>query len=143
MTTTINNGWITLTEKKKGTTPENGITIQRASKALNTDWSEPDENGKSIVLSCVISYYQRELYPNGDVIKTELKTYKLEDLASQDVGETEYMEPMAVLSGFVAQLGQPAIVNKILSTLSNSTVLPIDAEDNYPLNRDTRPKLPK
>lgn len=143
METTINNAWGTLINKKNGTTPDNGITVQRASAGLNTRWGAPNNDGKSIVEICDISYYQRELYPNGDVIKTELKVYKLEDLASQDVGEAKEMLPLAVLSGFVANLGQPLIVDKILLTLMNDAVLAIDSPQNYPLHRDTREVVDK
>lgn len=139
----VSNNWLTLAEKKKGTTAENGVTVQRASAGLETRWSEPDSNGQSSVELCSISYYQRELYPNGDVVKIERKIYRLEDLASQDVGETDEMKALAVLSGFIAQLGQPLIVDKILMTLMNSAILAIDAENNYPLHRDTREVVAK
>jgi len=139
----VNNAWITLDEKKKGTTPENGITVQRASKSLNAVWGKPDANGKSIVTSCLLSYYERELYPNGDVIKESEKNYVLENLARQDVGETKEMLPLAVLDGFIAALGQAQIVDKINATLADTSKLPIDVENNYQLHRDTREVVDK
>lgn len=143
METTINNAWGTLSKKKNGTTENDGVTIQRASAGLNTRWSAPNNEDKSIVEICSISYYQRELYPNGDVIKTELKTYVLEDLASLDVGENKEMLPLAVLSGFVANLGQPLIVDKILLTLMDDVILFIDAPSGYELHKLTREVVDK
>lgn len=132
METKINNNWITLTEKR------NGVEVQRKFAGLDTKISIDDN-----VERCFVKYWERELYPNGEVIKTEEKFYKLEDLASQDVGETQYMAPLAVLSGFVSQLGYPGIVNPARETLENTIILPLTVENGYPLRRDTRPVLDK
>lgn len=130
--TTINNDWITLSELR------NGVQVQRKFAGLDTKISLEDN-----VERCLVKYYERELYPNGEVIKTIEKYYKLEDLASQDVGETHYMAPLAVLSGFIAQLGYPGIINPARETLENIVILPINVENGYPLRRDTREILNK
>lgn len=130
--TTINNGWITLSELR------NGVQVQRKFAGLDTKISLEDN-----VERCHIKYYERELYPNGEVIKTEEKFYKLEDLASQDVGETQYMEPLSVLSGFINKLGYPGIINPSRETLENTSILPVNVENGYPLRRDTRVILDK
>lgn len=132
MITTINNDWITLSELR------NGVQVQRKFAGLDTKISLEDN-----VERCFIKYWERELYPNGEVIKTEEKYYKLEDLASQDVGETQQMLPLAVLSGFVNNLGYPGIINPARETLENTTILPLNVENGYPLRRDTREILNK
>lgn len=132
MITTINNNWITLSELR------NGIQVQRKFAGLDTKISLEDN-----VEKCFVKYWERELYPNGEVIKTEEKYYKLEDLASQDVGESQYMEPLAVLSGFINKLGYPGIVNPSRETLENTSILPVNVENGYPLKRDTRVILDK
>lgn len=132
MITTINNDWITLSELR------NGVQVQRKFAGLDTKISLEDN-----VEKCFVKYWERELYPNGEVIKTEEKYYKLEDLASQDVGESQYMEPLAVLSGFINKLGYPGIVNPSRETLENTSILPVNVENGYPLKRDTRVILDK
>lgn len=132
MITTINNDWITLSELR------NGVQVQRKFAGLDTKISLEDN-----VEKCFVKYWERELYPNGEVIKTEEKYYKLEDLASQDVGESQYMEPLAVLSGFINKLGYPGIVNPSRETLENTSILPVNVENGYPLRRDTRVILDK
>ena len=135
---TVTNGWITLTEKKNGTNENDGMTVQRASGGINASWTEPDEDGNSTVNGCVLKYFQRELYPNGEVCKREVKTYLLENLVESGIDETHYMAPLAVLNGFIAGLGQPQIVNKIRLTLTDCAVLPIDAPIDYRLHDATR-----
>ncbi len=120
--TTINNDWITLSVLR------NGVQVQRKFAGLDTKISTNNE-----VEKCLVKYWERELYPNGEVIKTEEKYYKLEDLAAQDVGETQQMLPLPVLSGFVNNLGYPA-----RETLENVLILPVNVENGYPLRRDTR-----
>jgi len=132
METTINNTWITLSEQR------NGVQVQRKFAGLDTKISLEDN-----VEKCFVKYWERELYPNGEVIKTEEKYYKLEDLASQDVGETQEMLPLAVLSGFINNLGYPGIINPARETLENVVILPVTVENGYPLRRDTREKLLK
>ena len=131
MTQIINN-WIPLLELR------NGVQVQRKFAGLDTKISLEGN-----VEHCHIKYYERELYPNGEVIKTEEKFYKLEDLASQDVGETQYMEPLSVLSGFINKLGYPGIINPSRETLENTSILPVNVENGYPLRRDTRVILDK
>lgn len=130
--TTINNNWITLPEKR------NGVDVQRKFAGLDTKISIDDN-----VERCFVKYWERELYPNGEVNKIEEKFYKLEDLASQDVGENQYMAPLSVLSGFVNSLGYPGIINPARETLENIVILPLFVENGYPLRRDTRPVLDK
>ncbi len=132
METKINNDWITLSVLR------NGVQVQRKFAGLDTKISTEDE-----VEKCLVKYWERELYPNGEVIKTEEKYYKLEDLAAQDVGETQQMLPLAVLSGFVNNLGYPGIINPAMETLENILMLPIDVENGYPLRRDTREVVDK
>ncbi len=132
MTTTINNEWITLSEMR------NGVTVQRKFAGLDTKISLEDT-----VEKCFIKYWERELYPNGEVIKTEEKYYSLEDLALQDVGDTQYMASLAVLSGFINNLGYPGIINPARETLENIVILPVTVENGYPLRRDTREILNK
>lgn len=130
--TTINNDWITLSVLR------NGVRVQRKFAGLDTKISTDNE-----VEKCLVKYWERELYPNDEVIKTEEKYYKLEDLAAQDVGETQQMLPLAVLSGFVNNLGYPGIINPARETLENVLILPVNVENGYPLRRDTREILDK
>lgn len=130
--TTINNEWITLSELR------NGVTVQRKFAGLDTHISL--ENN---VEKCFVKYWERELYPNGEVNKVIEKHYSLEDLASQDVGETQYMAPLAVLSGFINNLGYPGIINPARETLENVVILPLTTQNGYPLRRDTREILNK
>jgi hypothetical protein len=139
MITEINNGWITLDEQR------NEVTVQRAFAGLHTMVGEPIE-GLSEVKQCIVYYHERELYPNGEVIKTELKNYTLSDL---DYTEEEidsilyYMDELKVLTGFVNQLGYNGIINPARETLENVGILPLTVENGYPLRRDTRVKVVK
>ncbi len=65
--TTINNNWITLSELR------NGVQVQIKFAGLDTVILEDDT-----VDYCKVSYYERELYPNGEVNKLFIKTYYLE-----------------------------------------------------------------
>lgn len=128
--TTITNTWQTLEVQK------NGVTVQRKFAGLNTQITVEDE-----VKFCRINYWYRELYPNNEVIKTELKSYTLQDLAeSVETREDGVYKQsaLAVLTGFVNNLGYAGIINPALDTLANHIILPIDAEEGYPLRRDTR-----
>ncbi len=129
--TTINNEWITLSELR------NGVTIQRKFAGLDTEISENNE-----VLFCKIKYHERELYPNGNVIKTELKWYSLQDLPEtiNDV-ENWKQESLAVLTGFINALGYNGIINPARETLENILILSLNVENGYPLRRDTREKI--
>lgn len=130
--TKINNNWITLSELR------NGVRVQRKFAGLDTKISL--ENN---VEKCFVKYYERELYPNGEIIKTEEKYYSLEDLATQDVNDTQYMAALPVLSGFINNLGYPGIINPARETLENVIILPVKVENGYPLRRDTRPVVDK
>lgn len=133
---TINNEWITLTQTKKG------VTVQRKFAGMDTFIDE--ENNE--VKYCTIRYWQRELYPEGGVIKTELKTYSLQDLAiteSEENGITYVQDALPVLSGFIQLLGYSGIINPARETLENHVVLEIDAPNGYPLREKTRPKTIK
>jgi hypothetical protein len=139
MITKVNNGWITLDEQR------NEVTVQRAFAGLNTMVGEPIE-GLSEVKQCIVYYHERELYPNGEVIKTELKNYTLTDL---DYTEEEinnilyYMDAMPVLTGFVNSIGYNGIINPCRETLEDIDILPVSVENSYPLRRDTRVKSVK
>ena len=132
MATQISNNWIVLD------TQRNGVDIQRKFAGLETYINEFDE-----VEYCRVKYWEREMYPNGDVIKTELKWYSLEDLPYTEVdveGILKYMDELPVLSGFIAQLGSPGIISPARETLANTVILPVTTTNGYPLRRDTRVK---
>lgn len=132
MATQINNEWITLETLYKG------VTVQRKFAGLDTFINEFDE-----VEYCKVKYWQRELYPNGEVIRTVLKWYTLEDLPYTEVdvdGVMKYMDALPVLTGFIMQLGDPYIIAPARDTIMNSDILPLDTNNGYPLRRDTRPK---
>lgn len=129
---TINNEWITLD------TQRNGLTVQRKFAGLDTVILEDDT-----VDYCKVSYYERELYTNGEVNKLFIKTYELQDL-SETVNDTEgwRMEELAVLTGFINNLGYNGIINPARLTLANTTILGVNVPNGYPLHRDTREKKP-
>lgn len=93
------------------------------------------------VTNCSINYWERELYPNGEVLKTELKTYTLENLSETDVDDTHYMASLNVLDRFINTLGYNGIINPARQTLANIGVLPLDINQLYPLHLNTRPIL--
>jgi len=128
--TQINNNWITLSELR------NGVQVQRKFAGLDTKISIDNS-----VERCFVKYWERELYPNGEIIKIEEKYYKLEDLAYTEItinGVLYSMEPLNVLGGFINNLGYPGIINPARETLENVNTLPIISENGYPLRRDTR-----
>jgi hypothetical protein len=129
--TTIINEWRTLSEFR------NGVQVQRKFAGLDTEISEENE-----VLFCKVKYWERELYPNGAIIKTEKKWYSLQDLpiTVNDI-ENWYQDPLPVLTGFINNLGYPGIINPALETLENPNILPLTVENGYPLRRDTREKI--
>lgn len=136
MTSEINNAWITLPELRKG------VSVQRAFAGLHPMVLQPNNEGKSEVLQCIVYYWERELYPNGEAIKTELKNYVLQDLPeTTNDAEGWRMEPRAVLTGFVITLGYPGIINPARDTLDTIATLPLDAPDGYPLHLNTREKI--
>ena len=127
------NDWIRLTETRKG------APVERKYAGINTLC---DMDNK--VLNCTISYWEREVYPNGEMSKSFLKTYSLQDLEKVEFKQDEvlkYRDQLLVLTGFINNLGQPAIVNPVRDTLDNTDILPLEHEENYPLRRDTRPIL--
>jgi len=131
--TTINNTWITLSEQR------NGVTVQRKFAGLDTKISIDDS-----VERCFVKYWERELYPNGEVNKVVEKYYSLEDLTYTECeNDTMYMNPLPVLSGFINNLGYPGIINPARETLENVSILPLNVENGYPLRRDTREKFLK
>lgn len=123
----INNEWITLEEQR------NEVTIMRKFAGIHADINIDNE-----VTSCLINYWERELYPNGAILKTELKTYKLENLSETDIDETHYMASLNVLDSFINTLGYNGIINPARQTLSTLGVLPLNAGFNYPLHLNTR-----
>lgn len=132
MITTINNNWITIT------TQRNGVDVQRKFAGLDTFINENNE-----VEYCHVKYWERELYPNNEVIKTELKYYVLEDLAYTEVTINNIvygMQPKAVLSGFVQNLGDPFIIGPARQTLSDMNIFPPSVPNGYRLHLDTRDK---
>ena len=131
MENTINNAWITLSEQR------NGIDVQRKFAGLNTYIDQEDT-----VNYCNIYYWERELYPNGEVIKTEYKSYSLKNLP-ENINEVDgwKQNELAVLEGFINTLGYDGIINPARLTLANIGLLSLTAEEGYPLNRDTRVKI--
>ena len=143
MDTILVNNWINLSETRKG------ATVQRKYAGLDT-LCDPDNK----VLYCIVKYWERELYPNGEPIKTVLESYTLTDLERREWIDTpavldennnvvtpaviKYMEERLVLSGFVASLGNNYIIAPTRATIQNTAVLPLETEDKYPLHRDTR-----
>ena len=82
------------------------------------------------------------MYPNGEVIKTEEKCYSLEDLPEFINNEDNWkMDSLPILTGFIDTLGYTGIINPARETLENYEILPVDAENIYPLKRDTRNKI--
>lgn len=122
MTTTIINPWITLSEKRKG------VTVQRKMGGIHAPINVNDE-----VEFCQIMYWERELYPNGDIIKCEKKSYLISDLA-ETVTETYRINANPVLTNFLNNLGYPYIINPARLTLADLNVLLIDVPDNYELH---------
>ena len=131
MENTINNAWITLSEQR------NGIDVQRKFAGLNTYIDQEDT-----VNYCNIYYWERELYPNGEVIKTEYKSYSLKNLP-ENINEVDgwKQNELAVLEGFINTLGYDGIINPARLTLANIGLLSLTAEEGYPLHRDTRVKI--
>jgi hypothetical protein len=142
--TTITNPWITPKDLNDTPALRNGVTVLRAFAGLNTNIGLPNVDGNSNVLNCTVSYHERELYPNGEVIKDELKTYTLQDL-QETTGSDEQgnwrQEALAVLTGFIMQLGYNGIINPARDTLSNSIVLPLNVPNGYALRDKTRAKI--
>lgn len=135
MITEINNSWITLSEQR------NEVTVQRAFAGLDTRIAQPNNIGKSEVQYCTLHYWERELYPNGEVIKTELKNYVLADLDYTEEMINEVLmstDPLLVLTGFVNALGYDGIINPSRETLVSLTALPLDAENGYLLRSRNR-----
>jgi hypothetical protein len=143
--TIINNEWITLTEEVDGQVVpilykgSREIIVQRKFAGLNTEIAEDDNS----VIFCYIGYYQRELYPNGDVLRSEKKWYSLQDL-TETINDVEgwKQEALAVLTGFINNLGYPGIINPARDTLMNHVILPVDSANGYALRNYTREKLP-
>lgn len=146
---TVNNEWKIPLDNNNNEVLRNGVRVRRAFGGFNAGVDRPDLNNKSFVNNCTVSYWYRELYPNDEVIKDELKTYTLQDLAETtgvDVDENQVehawrQEALAVLTGFIMLFGQSAIVDSSLDTLGNAVTLPLDAEPNYPHKSGSRIKI--
>lgn len=137
--TEIINDWIIPLDKDNNQVLRNGVVVKRKFAGLDTTI---DIN--NVVDGCTVKYWEQEYYPNGEVIKTELKTYTLQDLAettgTDETGDWK-QEALAVLTGFIMQLGYGGIINPSRETLANAEILSMTAEPNYPLRRDTREKV--
>ena len=148
MDTILVNEWITLSETRKG------ATVQRKYAGLDTLCDEENK-----VLHCIVKYWERELYPNGDQSKIFLKSYVLTDLDKQEWIDTpavtdgdgnitvpaieKYREEKKVLTGFINSLGNNYIIGPTRQTIQTLEILPLEIADGYPLHRDTRPILTK
>lgn len=137
--TEISNDWIIPVDKDNNQVLRNGVTVKRKFAGLDT---VIDINNN--VEYCIVKYWEREYYPNGVVVKTELKTYTLQDLAettgTDETGNWK-QDALPVLTGFIMQLGYPGIINPARETLANAEILSLEVEKNYPLRRDTREKI--
>lgn len=131
MITTINNDWITIS------TQRNGVDVQRKFAGLDTFINLNNE-----VEHCKVKYWERELYPNGQELKTDLKYYSLEDL-DELVNDAEgwKMEARAVLTGFIQSLGNPYIIGPARQTLGDMSVFPPTVTNGYSLHSETRTKI--
>lgn len=143
METILVNDWINLNETRKG------AKIQRKYAGLDTLC---DPNDK--VLYCAIKYWERELYPNGESIKTVLRSYTLTDLERQEWIDTpevldeqgtviepaiiKFRDELKLLSEFVKNIGNDYIISPARKTIENLKELPLEHEEAYPLHRDTR-----
>lgn len=128
----MRNDWNTLSEQR------NGVTVQRKFAGMHTE-IDIENNVKF----CIIYYYERELYPNGTPIKTERKSYTLNNLSefiSTDDNGTYKLDATDTLDYWITNLGQAGIIDPVNGTIINLELLPLDIEDNYPLKRDTRTK---
>lgn len=135
---TVENEWIEPVDLESNIVLRNGVSVKRKFAGLDTIIDVNDN-----VEYCIVKYWEREYYPNGEVIKTELKQYILQDLA-ETTGTDEtgdwVQDALPVLQGFIYNLGYPGIINPARDTLSNAFVLPLTVPNNYPLRRDTRTK---
>lgn len=124
----IENEWVILPNKYEG------LNVRRKFAGLNAT-VDIDNNINKIL----ISYYQ-QLYTDTDyVVKTELKTYTLNNLTESSIDGYLY-EATNSLEYFYNDIGKNAIINPVNDTLNNAIILPVDIEDYYPLHRDTRNK---
>lgn len=142
--TKITNPWIIPKDLNGKQTLRNGVTVLRTYGGINAVISVPDENGESEVTDCTISFHERELYPNGKEIKTELRTYTLIDLTEtndQDENGIFKQQALTVLTGFLDSMGYKYIIDPARETLSDSNVLPLESPNGYPLHKDTREKV--
>lgn len=129
-TTLSQNSWINVGER-------NGVTVQRKFAGVHATISEDDT-----VIDCHIDYFIRELYPNGEAIKTEKKKYclvDLDDFNKEDEGWK--MEALLVLTGFINSMGNQYIIGPARETLADVNILPLDAPDGYWLREATRPRV--
>lgn len=126
--TNISNEWITLSQQR------NGLDVQRKFAGLNVSVNEVNT-----VEYCQVFYWERESYPNGEVNKVFKKHYSLVDIpevSHLDENENLIIDSPAkpILSGFISQFGQNAIVNPSRETISNLLKIELNEVDGYVLN---------
>jgi hypothetical protein len=131
--TTITNEWIPMVDQY------NGINVERKFCGINC---EVDVNNN--VIKCDVKIWQRELYPNGTESKCYQKIYTLQDLVDEDCdNDTMTMKALAVLSGYIASVGLPYIINPVRTSIADLVKLPFNFPDGYPINKETREKVVK
>lgn len=124
----IENEWVILPNKYEG------LNVRRKFAGINAN-VDIDNNINNII----ITYYQ-QLYTDRDyVVKTEYKTYTINNLDEAVIDGYSYEATMA-LEYFYNTIGKNAIIKPVNDTLLNNIILPVNVEDYYPLHRDTRNK---
>ena len=124
----IENEWVLLPNKFEG------LNVKRKFAGINAN-VDIDNNINTII----ISYYQQLVTDTDYVVKTEIKTYTLNNL-SESINDGYSYEATNTLEYFYNAIGKNAIIGQVNETLLNDTILPISVENGYPLHRDTRNK---
>ena len=124
----IENEWVLLPNKFEG------LNVKRKFAGINAN-VDIDNNINTII----ISYYQQLVTDTDYVVKTEIKTYTLNNL-SESTNDGYLYEATFTLEYFYNAIGKNAIIGPVNETLLNDNILPISVENGYPLHRDTRNK---
>lgn len=147
----VTNNWQVLQQQR------NGLTVRRKFKGLSTS-VDIDDNVQEVI----VYYFEQELYPNHteeipSIAKILHKAYFLKNIGKRikvettyiknpndadgnpvedtiEVTETEIRDVINTLNTYINELGQPAIVDAVNSTLLNLIKLPLDVSDLYVLN---------
>ena len=125
----VTNEWVVLE------TTYEGLNVRRKFAGINANVDIEDN-----IDFIEISYYQQFYTNTNFVVKTELKTYTLNNLTECIEDNFQY-EATSTLEYFYNNIGKNAIIKPVNDTLLNETILPVNIENNYPLHRDTRNKI--